>query len=471
MDFFGREVLYTNESEVTAGNVLDVLNSVIYSYRKNQTEINTLFNIFRGKQEILKRPKKHRPDINNKIVINLAHETVTFKTGFVFGEPVQYVGRGEKESVGDKGTNSVVDEIAVLNRHMERLGKYPQDLELAECFFTCGTSYRMGGINKNTGAFEIDTLDPARTSLVYNRGFGKRRVMSIQELVFEDRHEFYVYTPNELITVHTDALCNNGVVVNVEPHILGDIPIFEYAANHSRLGAFELGIPILNSINLANSNRLDSIEQFVQSFLRGINVKLDEEKYQELLEKGMILFTSDPGNPASIDYVTAELNQTQVQTFIDHLIEMYMIVSDMPNRNAHNKSTSDTGQGVSLRDGWESAAASAKNTMAMFEKADRQFLSMFLNVARHKSKLNIDVADVAIKFTCNTTDNILTKAQVLEALMRSGIHPKDAIHTSKLFSDPNQVYIDSKPYLDVFFASNKKTPDREVPKTQEDREV
>lgn len=449
MGFFGREVLSTNINAVDRTNVLEVLSAVGGSYNKNKKDIRALFDIRRGKQEILGRPKKVRPEINNKIVINLPHETVTFKTGFIFGEPIQYVSRGEKDRVNASETNEAVDDIVILNRQMARLGKYAQDLELADCVFACGVGYRVGEPNGKTGVFEFDTAAPDTTALVYNSGFGRRRVMSIQELEFEDRRELYIYTPRELITVHTDALLQNGVVVDAQPHVLGDIPVFEYLANTSRMGAFELGIPILNAINLVNSNRLDGIEQFIQGFLRGINVKIDMEKYEELLAKGMILFASDPGNPASLDYVTAELNQAQVQTYIDHLLEMYALVCDMPNRNAHNRSTSDTGQGVSLRDGWESAATSAKGTMALFEKPERQFLKMYLDINGAKNNLNIDVSDIAIKFACNTTDNILTKTQVLETLIRTGIHPQHAINTSKLFSDPNQVFIDSKPYIDA----------------------
>ena len=58
-----------------------------------------------------------------------------------------------------------------------------QDKDLAEWFNICGTSYRMVLPNKNytydsdESPFEIDTLDPRYTFVVYNNGFGKRPLM------------------------------------------------------------------------------------------------------------------------------------------------------------------------------------------------------------------------------------------------------------------------------------------------------
>ena len=132
---FGRKVIYSNEKEVTKANVVDVLNSAINTHKKNAAEIDYLHKYLRGVQPILHRQKTHRPEINNKIVENHALEIVDFKKGHVFGEPVQYVRRGEREGISTQ--------IAKLNEFMFAENKSNSDKELAEWFYTCGTAYRM----------------------------------------------------------------------------------------------------------------------------------------------------------------------------------------------------------------------------------------------------------------------------------------------------------------------------------------
>ena len=76
----GRRQIFTGEKEITRANVLDVLQKAIQVHRKNRQEEIYLRNYLRGIQPILKRRKDVRGEINNKIVVNIAKEIVTFKT-------------------------------------------------------------------------------------------------------------------------------------------------------------------------------------------------------------------------------------------------------------------------------------------------------------------------------------------------------------------------------------------------------
>ena len=62
---------------------------------------------------------------------------------------------------------------------------------------------------------------------------------------------------------------------------------------------------------------------------------------------------------------------------------------------------------------------------------------------------DIKLHDIDVKFTRNKTDNLLTKTQGLMNMLQAGIHPRIAILHCGLFSDPEQVYQDSKPYLEA----------------------
>lgn len=439
--FFGRKVIYSSESEITSENVIEVLKKAMNVHLINSSEIDYLYRYYRGNQPILKRVKRVRPEINNKIVENHALEIVDFKKSYTFGEPIQYVRRGESEEISEK--------ITQLNEYMFAEDKAAKDKELAEWFYICGTSYRMvlpdelAGVDPDDSPFEIDTLDPRYTFVVYNNGFGKKPLMGVKYIETEENQRiFSVYTRDMYYEIIDDE------IVDSEPHVLGDIPIIEYPANSARLGAFEVVLPLLDALNNIASNRMDGIEQFVQAFMKFVNCDIDEKQFTALKEMGALKIKSDSNNPADVDIVSKELNQSQVQVAKDDIYQMVLIICGMPDRKGRSRSTGDTGQAVMLRDGWSAAEARAKDTELMFKSSEKRFLRLVLRILRDTVKFNLRLSEIDIKFTRNKTDNLLVKTQGLQNQLEAGIHPQVAIAHSGLYSDPEQVYLDSREYLE-----------------------
>ena len=63
----GRTVIYSAEKEVTRDNILDIFMSAQQIHQNNATQIEYLYNYYKGKQPILNRTKTVREEINNKI--------------------------------------------------------------------------------------------------------------------------------------------------------------------------------------------------------------------------------------------------------------------------------------------------------------------------------------------------------------------------------------------------------------------
>ena len=132
---FGRRIIKTSVTEITEDNVVDVLNKAMATHSINRSEIDYLWKYYRGDQPILRRKKDVRPEICNKIVENRANEIVSFKVGYLCGEPIQYVSR--------KGGEEIVSQINALNEMMFAEDKAAQDQELVEWQMVCGTAYRL----------------------------------------------------------------------------------------------------------------------------------------------------------------------------------------------------------------------------------------------------------------------------------------------------------------------------------------
>lgn len=434
----GRKVIYTDVEKITAENVVDVLKIAVITHAFNRDAIDFLYEYNNGNQPILQRVKEVRPEINNKIVVNRANEITSFKVGYLLGEPIQYVSR-------DSEKNDLTDKITQLNEFMYAEDKAAKDKELADWFTICGTAYRMVLPKKvvSDSPFYIYTLDPRQTFVVYYNGLGNKPVMGVKYVERNDgKVVFSVYTETEYFEIV------DFEIVKRESHILGAIPIVEYPANNARLGAFEVVLPLLDAYNLAVSDRMNGLEQFIQSLIKFVNVDITEEEFEKLKELGGIKFKSTSENPADVDYLTPELNQTNTQMILSDMYQTILTICGMPNRNG-GSSTSDTGSAVIMRDGWEVAEAKAKDTEQMFKRSEKATLRLALKICQTLSKLDLKVMDIDLRFTRRNYENISNKSTVLTQMLGSGkIHPKLAFQHCGMFADAELAYKISKEYAE-----------------------
>lgn len=437
----GRRMILTDETEVNIGNVVQILRKALPYHWKNRSEISYLWSYYKGRQPILNRVKEVRPEITNKIVENRANEIVSFKSGYLMGEPLQYVSRGNAENIADA--------INQLNEFVFAEEKPAKDKELADWFHICGTSFRMVLPDEMAGEddespFEIYTLDPRNTFVVYNNGLGNKPILGVKYVVDENGVVHYsCYSDHEYFEIVESK------VISYDTHILGEIPIIEYPLNMARIGAFELVIPLLDAINLTDSNRLDGVEQFIQALMLFHNVDISSKDFDELRERGAIKFKDiDPQLKAEINYLVSNLNQGETQTLVDHMYQTVLTICGMPNRNG-GSSTSDTGSAVIMRDGWSAAEARAKDSELMFKKSERIFLKVVLNICRTLADMDLKVCNVEIRFTRRNYENILQKAQVLDLMLKNNkIHPRLAFEHCGLFVDSDLAYTLSAEYAE-----------------------
>lgn len=444
MPFTGRYEILTSETEITRDNVVGVLNDALIVHSWNRAEIDYLWKYYKGDQPVLNRTKEVRPEICNRVLENRAYEIVNFWTGYLMGEPVQYVCRS--------GSEEKADEVTLLNDYAVAEEKQSKDSELAEWMFVAGIGYRMilpdpmaDITDEEDSPFEIYTLDPRDTLVIRHNGLGKKPLMGVRFVKdsLGDTH-FSCYTT----TTYYEIV--NGAITREEPHVLGEIPIVEYPANLPRLGAFEVVLALLDAINTTESNRVDGVEQFIQALMVFYNIDLTSEDFEEIKTRGGLKVKDiDPNMRARVEYLVNNMNQGETQVLVDHMYETVLTICAMPNRNG-GSSTSDTGVAVIYRDGWSAAESKAKLTENMFKMSERKFLRLLLHICRGLGGLpTLKVSDISIQFTRRNYENIQSKAQVLIMMLQnSKIHPKLAFEHCGMFPDPDLAYKISMEYAE-----------------------
>lgn len=443
--FTGRDNVWCRFREVTEENVAQAVAEALPFFQKNMAQIDYLWRYYEGDQPILRRIKEIRPEICNRVVENHAQEITVFKVGYQLAEPVQYVSRPGDEDDDCMGS---AKRIKRLNTLMEADEKESDDRDLFEWMAVCGIGFRYVTTPDEgedcAAPFASYVLDPRTTFVAKSREYHHRPLMAVMVCLDEDDREFYnVWTDREYFRVQA------GQVVESKDNPLG-VCIVEYELNSARMGAFEPVLPLLDAVNVLESNRIDGDEQTVQSLMKFINCDITEVEFAKMLELGAVKVRSVDGAQGDVDFITNELDQSQTQVCKEDLYRAIANIAGMPNLYGSSGSTSDTGTAVLLRDGWTLAESHAKGYEKKWKQAERRFLNLVLRVCDMAKgvELGLETTDIALSFNRRNYESGLVRAQMLTTMLSTDqIDPKLAFQSCGLFTDPEAAYLMSKAHF------------------------
>ena len=432
---YGRKIAYTNVSKITPDNIVAVVGSCIGCFNYNKTVIEYLWNYYKGDQPVHYREKTANEDINNRVSENHAYELVQFKVGQTYGEPIQFISRRDDDAI-----NKAVDE---LNDYMADANKQEKDIKAGEWQSATGTSFKAIQFTGDKELpFRIVAPNPINTFVIYNEST-EEPMLAVQELKDETgEHYKLCYTKSH------ECKLKNGKVLDWKLHGFGDIPIVEYPNNHERLSDIELVIDLLDAINNMQSNRMDSIQQFVEYWVKFVNCEIDTETFEEMkLSHALTVKSNNKDNKADVEIMTQELNQSESQVAKKDLWDNALAILAIPNKEGNTGG--DTQGAVELRNGWDFSKTRTKLKDPVVKSAEKRIAKVVLNVIRVKGKeeLKIGIRDFDVQINHSPTDNLVVKCQALQYLLQCGIHPLVAIKTVGLWGDAEKTFLESQPYL------------------------
>lgn len=443
----GREQVYTSFPEITRENVLQALSEANSVHFKNRKAIRFLFKYYRGDQPVYKRTKTVREDIKHNTVVNHASEIVRFLVSYLLADPAVYVLRKSADE-------AMTDDLRRLNDYMELADKDSCDKEIADDFTICGTGYRFVYPNpdytrgdEDKAPFTIDTYDPERTYIAYEESPSRdpRPVfcvtaskapltkMPVYDLYTEDTHYIIVGDPGR----------PQGVTIEEEPNLLGEIPMVEYVNNQFRMGGFEAVLDLLNDTNVLESNRVEATEQNVQALTWMNDVDLTEEEEERIRNNPSAFVytrTIKGATSPSIKAIVTDLQQQDQQVLQNDLYKKILTIVGMPSTSDGNANDSSNNGSTLVRNGWYQAEARAKDTAKLWMRSDKKFLRLvFKCVNALADPLGISEKDITCKFTRRNYEDIMTKATVLNTLLTNEkVAPVFAYTVSGLAPDPEE---------------------------------
>jgi len=458
-NLIGRKKIHTDEVAVTDKNIASIVNNAMNGdHAANRNQMEYLFKYERGLQPIVDRSKQIRPEICNVVIENHASEVVDFTVGYQAGNPINLVARSVNAELKHSDKR-----ILKVNEMLAEENKQAKDIELFRNFHICGIAYAMVMPKEymtGTSPFDLLVLDPRNTFIVYSNDAYERPMVAVTYSVLQNGTKRVTAYSSDYIYEFGVGVDGSSNGFRKVPNILRMIPIIEFASNGDYAGCFEKAIPLMDAINEINSNRVDDIEQFVQSLLWLHNAELSEDAKNELKSGGGIIQTKSVGNgqDAKINYLTQSLNQDQTQTYVDYLYKQILQICGVPSRE---KSTGgNTGSAMYLSNGYEQAESRAKTMESMYSRSMLQVVELILRICKLAMNVDSDVKEletryIDIEFSRDRTYDLASRTNALATLINTGIEPLHAMRTVDLFNDVETVYHDSAERIDKALFENK----------------
>lgn len=463
--FTGRKTIYwdpVDEANLSDIDVLYIVEQTMIEHEINRDQMVYLRNYERGDQPIFYRVKDIRPEINTKVLSNYAKMITDFNIGYEFGSPIMFVQRASDDFT-KADPNQDDKRVSTLNEMMWEQGKVGKDIEMAHDIKTTGLGYMMAypklEDSEDIAPFDLLVLNPLNTYVVRKNDAYKRKLMGVT-------YSFNERTQVKRITAYTRFWIYSivgGVVVSKVPNILKIIPIVEFKNDANKMACFEAVIPLMDALNIANSDRVNDLAQYVQAILWLHNCTIDETQQRELRDGGFIQTTTTAdGKEAKVTYVTASLNQAETQALTDDLYNRMLEIAGVPGRDS--AAGGNTGAAILLSNGWQLAETKAKTMEPIFSESEMELLDVIIAILRNTSEIPEELkrlkrSDVLVKFSRNKTYDLVSRTSALSNLINIGIDPHHAIPAVDIFDDNQQVVLDSLEMINALLLAKTQKQD------------
>ena len=454
---YGRKTIYINQKEkdllsMSNRKLKTVLSEyipvIVDIHESNAKRIHYLWDYYLGLQDIFKKEKTTRPEINNKKVENWAYAIVDFKKAWQLGNPIQYV------MIND----SASDEIETLNRYARYENKESKDQLIYEDVLVTGRGFRFQEPSKITDEdevpFNIYNVDRDSCEVIYSADMTHEQLFSVvitdmkKTILLDEQWQEQYYQKIDIYFRNKKLTCDylNGAVKwdkKVDPIIINEHLITEYYVNRDRISLIEIGKDLFDGINQLESLDFDDMEQFVNAIMVFTNAQVDEEGIEEIRKLGAVNIKSTENRKASVALLQNRLNATDTQVMYTRLLTSLHQILGIPMATDTGSVTSgDTGKAKMTGQGYTSAGIRAKTDETMFKMCDFNALKVILKICKMSSNSEIKTlkaSELDSKMNRDMSDNLLVKTQALTTMLEAKIPKQYALPIVNLFSDANAV--------------------------------
>ncbi len=467
-EYKGRKKIYTDVTEITSKNVIDVLNKALIAHNHNVSQIQFLINFEKGLQP-LQREKKVRKEIDIKSISNLAHQITEFWLGYFWGNHMAFVQKSDKHPKGSDPKDSD-SAITLLNEMYEAEDMERKDQLLAYYLEVCGTCCQLIDIKRNVAdgdaVFDLVTLDPKYSFVVYSSDAYEKPMMGVSFNENDAGSKIYTCITDDRVYIIKDAVkivsgekkqYKHETERSGEANPFSKINIIEFERATDRTGVFERQIDELNALNILESDLVNDVAQTTQANWWGNDIELERDKETNEIkgvQGGQWILTKSNGNGHKPDIKALVLNYDyagvlqNIQAKHDGILER-----TFTPKQTEQSGGSTTGA-TSLSSGWTATEAVAKKQEATIRSGYRLRNQLAL-IAIHRSPdvpadsplQRLKNSDIDIRPIRQRSFDMATKINSMATMIQNMVHPRIAMEAIDFFPNLAEAIEDSLPNM------------------------
>lgn len=476
-DLHGRGIIEYYEP-ITKENVIEAIDAAMEVHKRNVSEMDYLFGLYSNKiDSVVNRQKGSYDNIKNNILLGYGYYVADFENNYFLSDPVVCVAETEDKSKA----------IVELNNLFRIIGKHSIDREISLNKIICGQAYRYiyaeeeNEVNLGKPEIQMKSVDPRRAFIIYSTDVTRKKLASViispkaHKVVTQGNTEWVdvvnVQTPTEIIKVlysggsgsveNRSGMSGGGsdnkvLEVIQTPENIG-IQLIEYLNNEKRLSSIEVVATVIEAISLGVSNSVDGSQQKVAPKLVGKNTNLSNEQVSESKRSNFIQFNSSKENPADLDFLSTDTDQSDEKILFDNLHDIITEITSTPHTTGNITSLGNNGASY-ISGGYVNAELKSKGKEELFRVGEYASLDITLNILNNLGKFSgLTVNDVSFRFTRRNYEDITSKANVFTMLRDPNFYlsPQYAVAASGLFPDSQAVYEESRIYSESRMAQNQ----------------
>ena len=356
----------------------------IQANAEEEAREQTLQDYYKGNTKIKQRQYSDASKPCNRVASPYATHLTDTAVGYFVGKPVSYTGNDD----------ALMEQINQIIRYNDDAA---ENSTLAKYASICGVAYELLYID-NDGLIRYKALEPSHCIPIFCSDMEGEllyfmRYWTDTDIITNiDTTYVQVYSQSDVATYRQDE----AALTEIErvPHNFGLVPVAIYANNDDNIGDFELVIPLIDAYDAVQSDSVDAMDYFADSYLLLSGMMgTDSDDIQQMRSNRVLLVDTD----GDARFLTKEANDAEQENLKTRLVNDIYQLSGIPNLTDDGFATTS---GIALRYrllGLETKT-SAKETL--FRRGLQRRFELICSILRLMGQ-DYDYRNISITFTRN----------------------------------------------------------------------
>lgn len=407
-----KRICLPTDTEVTP----ELIEKLIKIQEKDNKRYEILQGYYEGKARIFDR-KKDEKKSNNKLVLDYPSYIVDVLLGLFVGKPISYTVQEE-----DKERMEAIQEILDLNDEQD------ENTEIAKMIGIKGKGYEIVYVDEESN-IRFNEVNPDNVVMVYDDKINAEPLFAIYQVSLFDEETVGKESKDKKIFVYTKESIKEYVNAKGEMYLVdesinpfGEVPVIEFLNNNESIGDFERVLPLIDAMNLAQSDTANDFEEFTNAILVLLgNLDTDSEDILQLIEDRVLLLREGEG----ANWLIKEINDTALENYKIRLDADIHKFAKVPNMNDEKFAGNVSGESMKYKLFATNQIIAQKQRK--FKTALQTRLRLIINAMGIKSGLDFDYRSISVVFNENTPFNELDNINTVKAALDAGLSKQYAL--------------------------------------------